>query len=147
MTIEIVAATDADLAAIDDIERQSFPNPWPPDAFEAELRHAWARVDVVRVRDQVIGFCNYWLVPPELHLHVIAVRPDHRRQGIGAKFIRHILHAAARAGCNLATLEVRASNATAIRLYQQAGFATVHVRPRYYNDNQEDALVMSRSVP
>lgn len=145
--VEIAAATSADLDAINDIELQSFPNPWPQEAFRAELSHAWAHVDVARLHGRVIGFCNYWLVPPELHLHVIATRPDHRGRGVGSALIRHVLDTAAREGCGLAMLDVRASNAAAIRLYQRAGFATVHIRSRYYSDNGEDALVMSRPVP
>lgn len=144
--IEFAAATDADLDAIDDIEARSFPKPWPRETFQAELGHAWARIDVARADGRVIAFCNYWLVPPELQVHVIATQPDARGQGVGSALLRHILDRAANAGCNLALLEVRASNAAAIRLYQRAGFATVAVRRRYYSDNDEDALVMSRQA-
>lgn len=147
MMIEIAAATDADLQAIDDIERQSFPNPWPKATFQAELRLDWASIDIARVNGEVVGFCNYWIVPPELHLHVIATRLERRGEGIGTALIGHVLATAAHKACQRAMLEVRASNRAAIRLYERAGFATVHVRPRYYSDNAEDALVMSRDVP
>lgn len=146
MMIEIAGATDADLQVIDDIEQQSFPNPWPKETFQAELRHTWARVDIARVNGVAVAFCNYWIVPPELHLHVIATRRDRRGEGIGTALLSHVLATAARGGCHSAMLEVRASNAAAIRLYERAGFAAIHIRPRYYSDNGEDALVMSRPV-
>ncbi len=141
----IVPATEADLDAIDEIERHSFPEPWPRATFERELVQEWARLDVIRERDRIIGFCNYWIVTPEVHLLAIATHPDHRGRGIGRALLDHLLAQARAAGCLLATLEVRRSNAPAIALYEQAGFKLAHVRARYYKDD-EDALVMLRSI-
>jgi ribosomal-protein-alanine N-acetyltransferase len=153
----IAAATPADLDAITEIERHSFPSPWPRETFAAELARPWARLIVERgPRDAVIGFCNYWIVVPgpegrtetdsgaegELHIHAIATHPDHRRAGTGARLLAHALDEGRARGCTVATLEVRRGNAPAIALYQRAGFRGVHVRARYYQDNQEDALVM-----
>jgi ribosomal-protein-alanine N-acetyltransferase len=143
----IAPAGLADLDAIDEIERHSFARPWPREAFEAELALAHARLDVAR-GPGVIGFCNYWIVADphgragEVHILAIAVHPDHRRAGIGAALLDHALAQGRAAGCGLATLEVRRGNAPAIALYERAGFRTVHVRARYYQDNGEDALVM-----
>jgi len=135
----------ADLDAIEDIERHSFPRPWPRASFEAELVREHAYIVVVRA-PSVIAFANYWLVAGELHIHSIATHPDHRRAGIGAKLVAHMLEAARAAHCTLATLEVRCTNAPAIALYERAGFRTVTVRARYYQDNHEDALVMTREL-
>jgi len=142
---QIVAATAADLDAIDEIERHSFKAPWPRATFEGELGREWAHLDVVRA-PQVVAFCNYWIVAPELHILAIATHPDHRARGVAGRLLAHVLDAARAAGCNLATLEVRASNAPAIALYERAGFKTVHVRARYYQDDGEDALVMLRGL-
>ena len=139
--MKLAPATLADLDAIDAIERHSFPQPWPRATFEAELTRAHARVTVAR-DPEVIGFCNYWLVAGELHVLAIATRPDRRRAGIGRLLLAHALAEARAAACTLATLEVRRGNLPAIALYERAGFATVHVRARYYQDNDEDALVM-----
>jgi len=144
--IDIAPATDADLDAIDAIEKQSFPAPWPRETFEGELRREWARVDVARRDGEIVAFCNYWLVTTELHILAIATRPELRGQGIARTLLHHVLDTAARTGCALATLEVRRSNTAAIALYERAGFKTVHVRARYYQDDGEDALVMLRGL-
>jgi ribosomal-protein-alanine N-acetyltransferase len=136
-------ATDADLDAIDEIERASFRIPWPRETFAAELRRDWARIDVVdRGPGPIVGFCNYWLVAGEIHVLAIATHPAHRRRGIAAALVDHVLETGRVHGCTLATLEVRRGNTPAIALYERAGFRTVHVRTRYYQDDGEDALVM-----
>jgi [ribosomal protein S18]-alanine N-acetyltransferase len=134
-------ATLADLDAIDEIERHSFKAPWPRASFESELSRDWARIDVA-VDDRVIGFCNYWLVANEVHILAIATRPDRRRAGIGGHLLAHALDRGRDVHCTLATLEVRRGNVPAIAMYERAGFRTVHVRERYYQDDGEDALVM-----
>jgi len=139
--VRLAAATLADLDAIDEIERHSFPQPWPRATFEAELARDHARVVVARA-PSVIGFCNYWLVAQELHVLAIATHPDRRRAGIGRLLLDHALAEARATRCTLATLEVRRGNVPAIALYERVGFATVHVRARYYQDNDEDALIM-----
>ena len=141
----IEPATAADLDAIDEIERHSFPQPWPRSTFEAELARGHARITVARA-PRVIAFCNYWIVAGEVHIHAIATHPDHRRGGIAGKLLAYALADGRAAGCTLATLEVRRSNRPAIALYERAGFETVHVRDRYYQDDNEDALVMTCSL-
>jgi [ribosomal protein S18]-alanine N-acetyltransferase len=143
----IAPATAADLDAIDEIERHSFALPWPRSMFEAELARDVARLDVAR-EAAVIGFCNYWIVADpegragEVHILAIATHPDRRRTGVAAALLAHALAQGRAQHASLATLEVRRGNAPAIALYERAGFRTVHVRARYYQDNGEDALVM-----
>ena len=152
----IECATIADLDEIQEIEGHSFKVPWPRATFEAELSRDFARIEVARDlsngagerRGVVVGFCNYWLVAPghgaggEVHILAIATRPDRRRAGIGARLLAHALDAGSALGATLAPLEVRKGNKPAIALYERAGFHTVHVRTRYYQDDGEDALVM-----
>jgi ribosomal-protein-alanine N-acetyltransferase len=161
--LAIRPATAADVDAIDEIEQHSFKVPWPRATFEDELAREWARIDVAHVGGTLVAFCNYWLVIPagaqrrdqdaqqaaaggELHILAIATQPDHRGRGIAGRLLAHVLDVARRAGCSLATLEVRRSNSPAIALYEHAGFKTVHVRAHYYQDDGEDALVMLRGL-
>jgi [ribosomal protein S18]-alanine N-acetyltransferase len=142
MTIAIAAATLADLDGIQEIERHSFPTPWPRTTFEAELARDHARLIVATDRARIVGFCNFWIVVDEVHILAIAVQPDHRRAGVGKLLVTRALADGRAARCTVATLEVRRSNVPAIALYEAAGFTTIAVRARYYQDNQEDALVM-----
>ena len=160
--IVLRAATTADLDAIDEIELHSFTRPWPKKTFEAELRREWARLDVALVAGRIVAFCDYWIVAPpraqrgeqekenlaagEMQILAIATHPDFRGHGVGAAILDHVLAQAAAAGCQIASLEVRAGNRPAIALYEHAGFKTVHVRARYYADDDEDALVMTRGL-
>lgn len=139
----IAPASETDLDAIDEIERHSFKS--NNRTFRGELLREWARIDVAREGTRILAFCNYWLVTTELHILAIATHPDYRGRGIATQLLAHVLEVARTTGCSLATLEVRRSNAPAIALYERAGFSTVHVRARYYQDD-EDALVMLRGI-
>ena len=140
-------AIAADLDAIVEIERHSFPQPWPRETFAAELTRELAYLDVARAPG-LLGYCSSWIVPDphgtagEVHILALATHPDHRRAGIGAALLGHALDRGRVQRCTIATLEVRCGNLPAIAMYERAGFRTVHVRARYYQDNGEDALVM-----
>lgn len=141
ITIEPMTATDLD--EVDAIERHSFKTPWPRQVFADELGRAWARIDVARHADRVIGFVDYWLVTDEVHLLAIATAPDHRRRGVAARLLDHLLDVARTSNAVLVTLEVRRHNVPAIALYERRGFKRVGVRPAYYQEDNEDALVMT----
>jgi ribosomal-protein-alanine N-acetyltransferase len=142
----VTPATEADIDAIDAIEQHSFKSPWTRETFRAELLREWARLDVGRLDGKLVAFCNYWLVTTELHILAIATHPDYRGRGVARQILDHVLGVAIAAGCSLATLEVRRSNRPAIALYERAGFKTVHVRTAYYQDDNEDALVMLKAL-
>jgi ribosomal-protein-alanine N-acetyltransferase len=133
----------ADLDAVDAIERHSFKAPWPRQVFADELERTWARVDVARAAGVVVGFVDYWMVADEVHLLAIATHPDHRRRGIAARLLDHLLAVARGHAARIVTLEVRKTNAPAIALYERRGFERVGVRPAYYQEDNEDAVVMT----
>ncbi|MFC1903805.1 ribosomal protein S18-alanine N-acetyltransferase [Chloroflexota bacterium] len=91
----------------------------------------------------IFGFASMWIMADEAHLTNIAVRHNYQRQGIGEQLLISIIDLATELNANIVTLEVRASNATAQRLYRKYGFAQAGVRTAYYTDNREDALIMS----
>jgi ribosomal-protein-alanine N-acetyltransferase len=142
---EIAPMTSADLDDIMEIERASFRAPWSRQVFVEELDRDWAHVDVLRARDPrspVLAFVNYWLVRDEVHVLNVATHPGARRQGHAARLIEHVVAFANRERCRYVTLEVRRSNQPAIRLYRKYGFRPVGIRPNYYVEDNEDAIVM-----
>jgi ribosomal-protein-alanine N-acetyltransferase len=133
-----------DLAAVQEIERESFTTPWPPHAYRAELEtNRMAHYIVARHGDRIVGFAGVWLMVDEAHITTFAVRKTWRRQGVGERLLIALLALAEARGAREATLEVRPSNHPARRLYEKYGFAPVGVRPRYYSDDNEDALIMT----
>jgi len=133
-----------DLPAVHAIERASFEVPWPPDAYRNELlTNRMATYLVARVEDDIVAFGGMWLMVDEGHIITFAVHPAWRRQHIGDRLLLALLDLAVDRGAHEATLEVRLSNLPARRLYEKFGFRPVGLRPRYYSDNGEDALVMT----
>jgi len=92
---------------------------------------------------RVLGFIGVWLMVGEAHIVTVAVRDAYRRTGIGERLLIAILDLAMDAGQDEATLEVRASNQSAQRLYLKYAFVRAGVRARYYTDNHEDAVLMT----
>ncbi|MFQ5408579.1 MAG: ribosomal protein S18-alanine N-acetyltransferase [Anaerolineales bacterium] len=148
----------ADIKQVTAIDRESFPTPWPQNAFDNELRrNDRSHFFVARLTPKctpwygrwraaartIIGYVGYWLVLDEAHISTIAVRPAYRRRGIGAALLQVMLRDAARRGAVEATLEVRMSNDHAQGLYRKYGFEPVGARRAYYRDNGEDALLMT----
>jgi ribosomal-protein-alanine N-acetyltransferase len=91
----------------------------------------------------IMGFAGLWMLADEAHITNIAVREKHRRQGIGERLLIAIVELAIELGAHLITLEVRASNSEAQKLYAKYGFVRVGMRRGYYTDNREDAVLMS----
>lgn len=136
--------TAEDIPAVHAIESASFPTPWPPYAFRQELEtNRLARYLVVRAGERVIAYAGIWLMVDEAHVTTFAVLPAYRRRGIGGLLLVELMELSADLGAVVCTLEVRLSNTGARKLYQEFGFKPVGVRPRYYNDNGEDALIMT----
>jgi [ribosomal protein S18]-alanine N-acetyltransferase len=142
--IDVREMTEADIADVHDIERSSFPVPWPVYAFRQELEtNRLAHYLVVRADGQIVAYGGVWLLVDEAHVTTFAVRPEWRRRGIGARLMLELLAFARSVGASVATLEVRLTNVAARNLYQRFGFRPVGMRPRYYSDNGEDALIMT----
>ena len=136
-----------DLAAVDRIERASFGDPWPRASLRDELQPDGLRQPLVAERGgDVVGYLMAWRAGNELHILNLAVAPEARRGGAGTALLAAALAAAAEDGLTVATLEVRVGNAPARAFYARHGFAVVGRRARYYSDNGEDALIMSRPL-
>jgi ribosomal-protein-alanine N-acetyltransferase len=146
--VSILPARKVDLGAVFRIAGESFPVPWPLAELEQELTRPFSGLRVLRPGpgQPIVAFLNYWRVADELQLMNVAVLPDHRRKGYGAALIEDLLGLARRHAVALVVLEVRRSNVAAITLYERHGFQRAGIRPRYYSDNGEDALVMQVSL-
>ncbi|HET7828357.1 MAG TPA: ribosomal protein S18-alanine N-acetyltransferase [Candidatus Limnocylindrales bacterium] len=136
--------TLADLPAVQLIERASFTTPWPPQAYRQELEsNRLASYLVGEIGEEIVAYGGVWLMVDEAHVTTFAVHPRYRRRGIGERLLLSLLDLSIARRAREATLEVRLSNLGARRLYEKYGFRPVGIRPRYYSDNQEDALIMT----
>jgi ribosomal-protein-alanine N-acetyltransferase len=133
-----------DLNRVTEIDKLSFPLPWPESSYRFELTANRASILLVaEVAGRLVGYVGCWLLVDEVHISTLAVHPEFRQQGIARRLLNDLLHQAASGGAELATLEVRISNQAAIDLYESFGFQISGRRPRYYRDNQEDAHIMT----
>ena len=138
-----------DVERVHAIDILSFSLPWSERSYRFELmenKNALvfvAEVDGADGQPLVIGVIVIWVILDEAHIATLAVHPDYRKIGAARRLLAHGLRAAAGRGAVLAYLEVRRSNHAAQALYESFGFDVVGERPRYYKDNQEDALLMT----
>jgi ribosomal-protein-alanine N-acetyltransferase len=139
-----------DLPEILTIEKESFASPWSVGMFKDELKVPQSQCLVARIsmgEESVIGgYIIFWIVADEAHLHNLAVKKEFRRQGLARHFMDVMTEISRQAGLKTQTLEVRESNAEAIRLYEKGGFVVKGRRPLYYIDTREDALIMWADV-
>jgi [ribosomal protein S18]-alanine N-acetyltransferase len=141
--ITIGPMREADVPRVLEIEQESFPSPWPRDAYVRELRdNRLACYLVARELDAVVGYTGMWIILDEAHVTTIAVAPDCRRRRIGERLLVALIAEAMRRGARWITLEVRRTNGGAQALYHKYGFRDIGVRKGYYSDNREDAIVM-----
>ncbi|MBN1770063.1 MAG: ribosomal protein S18-alanine N-acetyltransferase [Deltaproteobacteria bacterium] len=141
-------AAAEDLPGILAIERVSFATPWTEKMFAEELKNEWSNVWVTEVGEprRIVAFTVFWVAYDEIHVLNVAVAPEERRRGHGRLILRSIVAFGEHRRMSHVVLEVRPSNEGAQRLYQSLDFRPVGVRPRYYQDNGEDAILMVRML-
>lgn len=126
------------------IDRVSFSLPWPERSFRFELTdNPASRCWVAEVDGRLVGIIVVWLIVDEVHVATIATHPEFRRQGIAKRLLSHALRELRNEGAQSSFLEVRASNFAAQEMYRKFGYEKSGIRPRYYRDNDEDALLMT----
>jgi ribosomal-protein-alanine N-acetyltransferase len=139
----------ADIDTVKEIDDLSFTLPWPRRAFQFELQENQASHFYVAEhpgqdgRKRVVGMIGIWLIVDEIHISTLAVHPTYRRRGIARSLVLEAIRQGRLRGALSATLEVRASNFGAKELYRELGFEETGLRPRYYKDNNEDAVLMT----
>lgn len=141
--ILIRGAEAADVPKISLVEQACFISPWSEDALYKDIvENEMAHYYVVEIGGEIVAYAGLWYIIDEGHITNVAVSPDYRGRGIAALVLDRMLKEARVSGITAFTLEVRASNAPAIRLYTKFGFEAVGIRPGYYIEENEDALVM-----
>jgi len=146
MNINIRFMTLDDMEQVVAIDQASFSLPWPERSFRFEATdNPASRAWVAESDGKIIGMIVAWLFVDEAHIATIATHPDYRRQGIANRLLVHTLQTVMSEGAKSSFLEVRASNIAAQEMYRQLGFEESGRRPRYYKDNDEDAILMTLS--
>lgn len=143
MDYAIVDAAERHLSQVERLERACFSVPWTMEQLRSQLpddRHVFL---VAEQGGAVLGYVGLMYVLDEGYISNVAVSPEHRRQGIGETLIAELMRRAARLGLTFLTLEARASNAPAIRLYEKMNFRQVGRRKNYYQRPEEDAILMT----
>ena len=138
-------AISGDLAAIAQIERLCFSTPWTERSLTEALNGAYLFTGLLD-ENKVIGYFLAQRVLDELSVQRIAVLPAFRRKGNAEYLLSETLWQAKNEGCSVCYLEVRTSNEPAKALYRKIGFSEQGIRPGFYTDPTEDALLMSLSL-
>ena len=146
MNLELRRLELRDLAAIERIERESYPTPWSRSMFASELAKpsSLSLGAFDRKTSELLGYLVISRYVDAWHVMNVAVAPAHRRRGIARTLLDNLFEQTAGDGRRGYTLEVRVSNTGAIKLYEALGFRARGVRRGYYTDNREDALIMWR---
>jgi [ribosomal protein S18]-alanine N-acetyltransferase len=132
-----------DVPLVVEIELEAFTSPWTKGAFVNELTsNMFARYLVAEYEGELIGYGGMWIIMDEAHVTNIALRKEYRSKGYGKMLLMELQRTAMLQGAERMTLEVRASNEQAQRLYRKLGFKPSGIRPNYYSDNGEDAIIM-----
>lgn len=147
MDVIIRDMKESDLERIMEIEEKSFNPPWSREAFLLELtKNLLAKYIVAEMDGQVVGYGGIWLIIDEGHVTNIAVDEEYRGKGIGSKILEGLIQICRERNMTAMTLEVRKSNVVAQSLYRKYGFKEYGIRKGYYQDNNEDAIIMWKDI-
>ena len=133
-----------DVPSVIELDQKSFSLPWPERSFRFELTaNPASRCWVAELDGNIVGMIVVWLIVDEAHVATLATHPNFRRRGIAKKLLSHALRHLIDDGARSSFLEVRESNHAAQEMYRKFGYEASGRRPRYYKDNDEDAILMN----
>jgi len=132
------------VAQIAQLEKLCFSDPWSERSIASELENKLSYWLVALEGDTVAGYIGSQTVMGETDMMNVAVHPDYRRKGIAEALVTGLVEALKAQGSHCLTLEVRASNAPAQKLYEKLGFSLIGRRPKYYRNPREDALILRK---
>lgn len=132
------------VSQVAELEKLCFSDPWSENSVSSELNNPLSLWLVAVDGERVAGYVGSQSVMGESDMMNIAVHPDYRRRGLADMLVAELVTALKNAGNTCLTLEVRASNAPAIALYEKTGFSQIGLRKNYYRNPREDALILRR---
>lgn len=135
-------AESDDVREIRAIDAQVYSAPWSEKLTLQEITGANRMHFVIEDSGTIVGHAGLAILDGDAHVTTIAVDPGHQRRGIGGRLLDQLFAAARATGCRALTLEVRVSNAGAIAMYEKHGMESAGIRPGYYGDTGEDAVIM-----
>jgi ribosomal-protein-alanine N-acetyltransferase len=138
--------TANDVEAVADVEADAFPFPWPASFFAGELQNPLAVYLVLEIAGKIRGYAGFWMVLCEAQVINIAIHSRARGRGLGKLLVGALVAAASSLGAESIILEARASNSIAHALYTKTGFVRCGLRPGYYQDTGEDAVLMRKTI-
>lgn len=144
--MRIVKMQPEHVAAVAEMERQCFSDPWSEKSVTSELDNPLSLWLIAEADGVVAGYVGSQTVLDSADMMNLAVSQDFRRQGIGEQLVNSLTEALAEKGVKTLLLEVRISNEPAKQLYQKLGFEIVGKRPRYYEKPREDALILRKEL-
>lgn len=142
MTLHFRKMVPEDAAGVETVEKASFHIPWSRQSFWEEAGNEKAYYLLALDGEKIIGYAGTWIMQDEAHITNIAIAPEYRGLKIGKQLMLELIEIVKPFGVTAMTLEVRPSNAVAIALYEKLGFRSVGLRPGYYEDNGEAAMIM-----
>lgn len=139
--------SEANVKEVWELEKICFDDAWELNSFLSEIENRISVYFVARDEEngKVVGYAGVWFMYDCANITNIAVAPDYRREGLGGKMLELLIDVSREKGMDSITLEVRASNSSAIALYEKHGFISQGIRKRYYQ-GKEDALIMTREL-
>lgn len=142
--INYVLMDKSHVLQIAELEKACFSDPWSVNSITYELTNPLSVWFVAVDGERVVGYIGSQAVMDEADIMNVAVDPDYRRQGIAQGLIDHLVDALKQKSVCCLFLEVRASNTSAINLYDKNGFLQVGRRKNYYHNPKEDALILRK---
>jgi len=136
--------TEQDLDEVMAIEKESFTLPWSRESYLGELKNSFANYFVCDCAGDIAGYVGIWVVFEEAHITNVAVRKSYRSQGIGLALMAEAEKTARTKKATRILLEVRPSNDVALHMYENLSYIKTAIRPAYYSDNGEDAIIMTK---
>lgn len=143
--IAVRKANQGDIEEIYALDKNTFVEAWTREALLTDIEsNKQAIMLVAEYKSEFAGYADIWVIAGEADLNSIAVAGSFRRLGVGAALIKRMIELLDSLDTEIINLEVRVSNTPAINLYKKYGFYECGIRPKYYLDNGEDALIMKR---